>query len=174
LDSLKKSFYAGIVGLMLVIGFMILYYRLPGLISVVALAVYVMLNLALYKLLGVTLTLSGMAGFILSVGMAVDANVLVFERLKEELKSGKSLKTAVEEAFVRAWTSIRDGNITTLISCVLLVWFGSGFVQGFAVTLAIGVLLSMFTAVIITRTFMRFVFAWFKDEGNFLFLGHKK
>ena len=174
MNSLNRSFKAGLIGLAVVILFMLLYYRLPGLLAALALGVYASLTLAIFKLVGVTLTLSGIAGVILSVGMAVDANVLVFERLKEELRLGKSLKTAVEEAFVRAWTSIRDGNITTLISCVFLVWMGTGFVQGFAVTLAIGVLVSMFTAVTITRTLARWVFAWFKDEGNWLFLGHIK
>jgi preprotein translocase subunit SecD len=120
------------------------------------------------------LTLSGIAGFILSIGMAVDANVLVFERLKEELRAGKSLSSAMEESFVRAWTSIRDGNITTLISCAFLIWFGMGFVQGFAVTLAIGVLTSMFTAIIFTRLIMRFAVSLFKGEASWMFLGYKK
>jgi len=173
-DSLAKSFKAGILGLIFVILFMIVYYRLPGLLAVVSLMIYTVLVAAIFKLVGVTLTLSGIAGFILSIGIAVDANVLVFERLKEELQTGKSLKTAMEEAFIRAWSSIRDGNITTLISCALLIWFGAGFIQGFAVTLALGVLVSMFTAFIITRAIMRLVFAWFKEDGNILFLGYKK
>lgn len=171
-DSLNKSFKAGLIGLAVVILFMILYYRLPGILAAVALGVYAALSLAIFKLVGVTMTLSGIAGFILSVGMAVDANVLVFERLKEELRLGKSLKSATEEAFIRSWTSIRDSNVTTLISCVFLVWMGTGFVQGFAVTLAIGVLVSMFTAIIITRTLARWVFGWVKDEANWMFLGH--
>ncbi|HRY36448.1 MAG TPA: protein translocase subunit SecD [Candidatus Magasanikbacteria bacterium] len=173
-DSLTSSFKAGLVGLMLIILFMILYYRWPGIVSVFSLVIYGSITLALFKLLGVTLTLSGIAGFILSVGMAVDANVLVFERLKEELKNKKTLTTAMEEAFIRAWSSIRDSNITTLISCVFLIWLGTGFVQGFAVTLAIGVLVSMFTAVTITRILCRFSFAWFKPEGNIFFLGFDK
>lgn len=173
-DSLASSFKAGIFGLILVILFMILYYRWPGVVSVISLIVYASLTLAIFKVLGVTLTLSGIAGFILSVGMAVDANVLVFERLKEELKNKKTLATAVEEAFVRAWSSIRDSNITTLISCVFLIWLGTGFVQGFAVTLAIGVIASMFTAITVTRILCRFSFAWFKPEGNILFLGAGK
>jgi len=172
--SLAKSFKAGLIGLILVVLFMILFYRLPGLLATVSLTIYISLVLGLFKLVGVTLTLSGIAGFILSVGMAVDANVLVFERLKEELRDGKSLKVAAEEAFSRAWTSIRDGNITTLISCAILIWFGTGFIQGFAVTLGIGVLISMLTAFVITRTIIRFVFGWFKEEGGFLFLGSKK
>lgn len=173
-DSLQKSFKAGLAGLLLVMIFMVLYYRLPGLLSVVSLLFYAVLNLAIFKLLGVTLTLSGIAGFILSIGMAVDANVLVFERLKEELRYGKSLRSAMEESFLRAWPSIRDGHVTTLISSAVLVWFGTGFVQGFAVVLGTGVLVSLFTAITVTRTIMRLVFAWFKDESNILFLGHKK
>lgn len=173
-DSLKASYKAGLIGLFIVIIFMVIYYRLPGVLSVISLFVYAALSLAIFKAIGVTLTLSGIAGFILSIGMAVDANVLVFERLKEELQMGKSLRSAVEEAFLRAWTSIRDSNITTLISCVFLIWIGTGFVQGFAVTLFIGVIVSMFTAIIVTRNVMRFIFWWFKDEANWMFLGHKK
>ncbi len=173
-DSLAKSFKAGIIGLLLVIIFMVLYYRLPGLLSVFALLLYAVLALSIFKLIGATLTLSGIAGFILSIGMAVDANVLVFERLKEELRAGKSMRSAMEEAFVRAWSSIRDSNVTTLISCACLIWIGTGFVQGFAVTLAIGVLVSMFTAVTVTRTIMRVVLPLFGERANILFLGHRK
>lgn len=173
-DSLRKSFKAGIIGLIIVMIFMIVYYRAPGILSVYALALYAALSLAIFKVIGVTLTLSGIAGFILSVGMAVDANVLVFERLKEELRLRKTLRTGMEESFVRAWSSIRDSNITTLISCVFLIWMGAGFVQGFAVTLAIGVLASMFTAIIITRTVMRYVLQWFSSGGSRLFLGYEK
>lgn len=172
-DSLAKSFKAGIAGLLAVIIFMIFYYRLPGVLAALALMVYASVSLAIFKLIGVTITLSGIAGFVLSIGVAVDANVLVFERLKEELRLGKSLRSAMEEAFVRAWPSIRDSNMSALISCVCLIWFGTGFVQGFAVTLAIGVLVSMFTAIIVTRTVMRLVLHWFKDSGNWLFLGHQ-
>lgn len=173
-SSLDKSFQAGIIGLLAVLAFMIFYYRLPGFLAAVALGSYALLTLAIFKIIGVTLTLSGIAGFILSIGMAVDANVLIFERLKEELRLGKSLKSAMEEAFIRAWPSIRDSNITTLLSCVFLIWMGTGFVQGFAVVLGIGVLASMFSAIIITRTLLRFVSPLFKDEGNKLFLGYKK
>lgn len=174
IESLNYSLKAGLIGLMLVMIFMILYYRLPGLIAVVALSVYAALALAIFKLIGVTLTLSGIAGFILSIGLAVDANILVFERLKEELKTGRSLLSSTEEAFIRAWSSIRDGNITTLISCVFLIWMGAGFVEGFAVTLFLGVVVSMFTAVIITRNLMRWVFGFFKNnQANWLFLGYK-
>lgn len=173
-DSLAKSFHAGLIGLLGVMLFMIVYYRFPGLLSVFSLIVYALLSMATFKLLGVTMTLSGIAGFILSIGMAVDTNVLVFERLKEELRAGKSLHTASEESFRRSWPSIRDGHIATLVSCVFLVWFGTGFVQGFAVTLAIGVLFSLFTAIVATRAMSRLVFTWFSDDANILFLGYTK
>ncbi|MBT4071705.1 MAG: protein translocase subunit SecD [Candidatus Magasanikbacteria bacterium] len=171
-ESLSKSLYAGIAGVLIVMLFMLLYYRLPGLLAVLSLSMYIIFTLAIFKLIHVTLTLAGIAGFILSIGMAVDANVLIFERLKEELREGKSLKAAVEEGFLRAWTSIRDGNISTLITCALLIWFGSSFVQGFAATLAIGILLSMFTAITITRFMLRYIVPWFGQYGNKLFLGY--
>ncbi|MFH1789476.1 MAG: protein translocase subunit SecD [bacterium] len=173
-ESLQKSYTAAIYGLIMIILFMIIYYRLPGLIATLSLGIYTFLALTIFKLMGVTLTLSGIAGFILSLGMAVDANVLIFERLKEELKSGRSLRPSIEDAFKRAWPSIRDGNITTLLSATFLVWFGTGFVQGFAATLIIGVLSSMFTAIVITKAIMRFISYWFKDSGNWLFLGFRK
>jgi len=172
--SLNTSLKAGIVGVLIVMLFMFLFYRLPGFLSVISLTLYIALTLAVFKLIGVTLTLAGIAGFILSIGMAVDANVLIFERMKEELRDGKSLKAAVEEGFLRAWTSIRDGNISTLITCVLLIWFGTSFVQGFAVTLAIGILISMFSAITITRVMLRFITPWFKEHGNWMFLGANK
>lgn len=173
-DSLQRSLKAGMAGILLVLIFMILYYRFPGLLAVIALSLYISATLFLFKLIGVTLSLAGIAGFILSIGMAVDANVLIFERLKEELRDGKSLKTAIEEGFARAWTSIRDGNFSTLITCALLMWFGSSFVQGFAVTLAIGILLSMFSAITITRIMLRFVVPWFQsNQGKKWFLGAK-
>jgi protein-export membrane protein SecD len=173
-DSLQKSFQAGLAGLVLVMIFMIIYYRLPGLLSVFSLLLYTVLNLAIFKLMGVTLTLSGIAGFILSIGMAVDANVLVFERLKEELKAGKPLRSAMEESFIRAWPSVRDGHVTTLIGAVVLAWFGgTGFVRGFAVVLGTGVVMSLFTNVTITRTVMRLVLGWFKEGSRIFFLGRK-
>ncbi|HQF57303.1 MAG TPA: protein translocase subunit SecD [Candidatus Magasanikbacteria bacterium] len=174
IQSLQLSLKAGIIGILAIMLFMLLYYRLPGFLSVIALTVYVFTTLALFKLIGVTLTLSGIAGFILSIGMAVDANVLIFERMKEELRAGKTLRVAVEEGFLRAWTSIRDSNLSTLISCVLLMWIGTGFVKGFAVTLSIGILVSMFTAITVSRTMLRFVCAWFSEYGNWLFLGSCK
>ena len=173
-DSLSKSFKAGAAGLLLVMLFLVVYYRLPGFLAFAALLVYTVVNLAIFKTLGVTLTLSGIAGFILSIGMAVDSNVLVFERLKEELLSGRMLKSAVEESFLRSWPSIRDGHVTTLIGAVVLMWFGSGFVQGFAVVLIIGVLTSLFSAVTVTRTFMRIVTQLSKEKGNSFYLGYKQ
>jgi preprotein translocase subunit SecD len=173
--SMQKSFRAGIYGLIAVLAYMIFYYRLPGILASMALCVYVLITLVIFKIIGVTMTLSGIAGFILSIGMAVDANVLIFERLKEELRSGRILKSATEEAFVRAWPSIRDSNITTLISCAFMVWIGTGFVRGFATTLAIGVLVSMFSAIVLTKILMRGVLLLIKKEdGSILFLGYKK
>ncbi|UCC60053.1 MAG: protein translocase subunit SecD [Dehalococcoidia bacterium] len=158
-DSLRKSLIAGAVGLFLVLLFMALFYRVPGLLAGGALLIYGTLILAAFKLVPVTLTLAGIAAFILSIGMAVDANVLIFERLKEELRAGRTLGGAIEAGFNRAWNAIRDSNITTLIICGILYWMGSNFaeprVMGFALTLAIGVALSMFTAIFVTRTFLR-------------------
>jgi len=154
-ESIEKSLFAGMVGLILVAIFMILYYRLPGLLSVIALMIYGIFVLFLFKIIPVTLTLSGIAGFILSIGMAVDANVLIFERLKEELRSGKPLGSAIDEGFKRAWTSIRDGNVSTLITCFILAWFGTSMIKGFAITLGLGVLVSMFSAVVITRLLLK-------------------
>ncbi|MEG3594604.1 MAG: protein translocase subunit SecD [Chloroflexota bacterium] len=160
-DSLKKSVLAGSIGLLLVIIFMILYYRIPGLIAGVALILYASFVLAVFKLIPVTLTLSGVAAAILSVGMAVDANILIFERMKDELRSGRTLLTSINVGFNRAWPAIRDGNVSTLITCVILFWFadtlGASIVQGFAATLAIGVLISMFSAITISRTLLRLV-----------------
>ena len=160
-ESVQSSLTAGIIGMIGVLLFMLIIYRLPGLLADLALASYVIFNIAIFKLIPVTLTLAGIAGFLLSIGMAVDANILIFERMKEELRVGRSLRLAVEAGFDRAWPAIRDGNLSTLISCGVLYWFGSTFgasiVKGFALTLGIGVLLSMFTAVFITRTFMRAV-----------------
>jgi len=211
-DSVQRSMQAGIVGLGIVLLFMLVYYRLPGLLADLALILYGLLNLAVYKVgwpvlliisllliisyfldrrdvwplalggillvatfglmaagfLGVTLTLPAITGFILSTGMAVDANILVFERMKEELRAGRSLASAMEAGFSRAWTSIRDSNISTLITCAILFYFGSTFgagtVKGFAVTLALGVVINMFTAITVTRTFMRLALQWGGDR----------
>ena len=156
-DSIRRSIIAASVGLVLVLIFMVVYYRLPGVIADVALIVYALLTLACYALVGVTLTLPGIAGFILSIGMAVDANVLIFERTREELRAGKTLYRSVESGFFRAFSSILDSNVTTAIACLALLWLGSGLVKGFAVTLLIGVLVSMFTAVTCSRTLMLLV-----------------
>ncbi|MEA5539253.1 protein translocase subunit SecD [Limnoraphis robusta Tam1] len=153
-DSIQRSIYAGLAGLILVLIFMVVYYRLPGLIADFALIVYALLTLALFNLLGVTLTLPGIAGFILSIGMAVDANVLIFERTREELKAGKTLYRSVESGFYRAFSSILDGNLTTGIACIALFWLGTGLVKGFALTLGLGIAVSMFTAVTCSRTLM--------------------
>lgn len=159
-ESLSSSLRAGLIGFLIVALFMLLYYRLPGLIAIFALALYTAVNLALYKVIPVTLSLSGIAGFILSVGMAVDANILIFERLKEELLRGRTLGSAIDEGFKRAWTSIRDSNFTTLISCTILFYTSSSLIKGFALTLGIGVLISMFSAITVSRTLLRFVAGW--------------
>jgi len=159
-ESLTQSLEAAILGLILVGLFMIIYYRLPGLLSVISLCVYGVLLLAIFKLIPVTLTLAGIAGFILSVGMAVDANVLIFERMKEELKLDKPIGSAIDEGFKRAWPSIRDGNISTLITCAILYWFGTSIIQGFALTLFIGILISMISALLITRVFIYLIIGW--------------
>ncbi|HLP91107.1 MAG TPA: protein translocase subunit SecD [Nostocaceae cyanobacterium] len=153
-DSIKSSIFAGVGGLVLVLVFMVLYYRLPGLIADVSLIVYSLLTWAAFALLNVTLTLPGIAGFILSIGMAVDANILIFERTKEELQAGKSLYRSVESGFYRAFSSILDSNVTTWIACAALFWLGSGLVKGFALTLALGIAVSMFSAITCSRTLM--------------------
>ncbi len=159
-DFVDLSLRAGIIGIALIMFFMIAYYRLPGLLASLALVFYGVLVLALFKLIPVTLTLAGIGGFVLSLGMAVDANVLIFERMKEELRRGRTLGAAIEAGFNRAWTAIRDSNITTMIVCIILILVGSniafgGSVQGFGLTLLIGVVVSMLTAIIVTRTFLR-------------------
>lgn len=158
-DSVQRSIRAGTIGLIIVLLFMIIYYRLPGSMAALALIIYGLINFGLYKLIPVTLTLPAITGFILSVGMAVDANILIFERMKEELRSGKTLKFAMELGFTRSWPSIRDSAISTLITCVILFWFGTNFgasiVKGFAITLALGVITNIFTAITVTRTFLR-------------------
>ncbi|KKR21895.1 MAG: hypothetical protein UT48_C0002G0028 [Parcubacteria group bacterium GW2011_GWE2_39_37] len=155
--SVDDSFKAGFIGFALVALFMILFYRLPGVLSVIALAIYGIIVLSIFKLWPVTLTLSGLAGFIMSIGMAVDANVLIFSRMREEIKNGRHLGMAIEEGFRRAWPSIRDSNVSTLITCFILIQFSTSVVKGFAVTLTVGVLVSMFTAIFITRTFLKLI-----------------
>ena len=158
-DSLKKSVTAGIIGLSLVLLFMTLYYRVPGLVAAISLIIYALMVLTLFKMIPITLTLSGIAAAILSIGMAVDANILIFERMKDELRVGRTTLSAINIGFSRAWPAIRDGNVSTLITCAILYWFadqlGASIVQGFAMTLAIGVLMSMFSAVVISRTLLR-------------------
>jgi preprotein translocase subunit SecD len=159
-DFVDLSVIAGLIGILLVLLFMVLYYRIPGFVASLALIFYGTLMLALFKLVQVTLTLPGIGGFVLSIGMAVDANILIFERMKEELQKGRTLGAAIEAGFSRAWTAIRDSNVTTFIVCIILYWVGNSVVggesvKGFALTLFIGVALSMFTAIVVTKTFLR-------------------
>ncbi|HPA25779.1 MAG TPA: protein translocase subunit SecD [bacterium] len=168
-ESLEKSLFAGLIGLIAVALFMLFLYRLPGLIAVLALALYTLINLAIYKIFGMTLTLAGIAGFILSIGMAVDANILIFERLKEEIKAGRETASAVDEAFKRAWTSIKDSNISSLITCLILYWMGTSSVKGFALTLSIGVLTSMFSAITVTRILLKLVLIKSLRDKKWLF-----
>ena len=156
--SIEKSKTASIIGVGLIILFMLLAYRLPGLIADVALIIYGLILFALFKIFGVVLTLAGIAGFVLSIGMAVDANILIFERTKEELRSGRNLFTAINSGFDRAWTSIFDSNMTTLLTCVILYFLGTSVVKGFALTLFIGIIVSLFTAITVTRNFMHLIF----------------
>jgi preprotein translocase subunit SecD len=166
-DSLRKSLIAGLIGMSVVVVFMALYYRLPGIVADLALLCYALITYALFRLIPVTLTLPGIAGFVLSVGVAVDANVLIFERIKEELHAGRGLRLAIDLGWNRAWPSIRDSNFSTLITCAILFWFGNTFgasiVKGFSLTLATGVAVSMFTAIVVTRTFLHLVL----DNINF-------
>ena len=157
-DSLHKSMVAGIFGLVAVVLFMIFWYRVPGIIATISLLIYASIVFAIFKLVPVTLTLAGIAGFILSIGMAVDANILIFERTKEELKAGRTLFTAINSGFDRAFTSIFDSNMSTVIICLILYFAGSNIVKGFALTLIIGVLVSMFSAITVTKNFMHLMF----------------
>ncbi|NTU66778.1 MAG: protein translocase subunit SecD [Candidatus Moranbacteria bacterium] len=176
--SLAQSMKAGIIGLAFVVIFMLIYYRFLGLIASVALLIYTGLMISIFKLSGltpwsITLTLPGIAGFVLSIGMAVDANILIFERTKEEIGNGRNVASAIEEGFKRAWTSIRDGNISSIITAFILINLGTGFVKGFAVTLVVGVLVSMFTAVVISKTILEFLVGeWM--EGKLWLIGAKR
>lgn len=167
-DSVDKSIRAGVIGLIAVLLFMLIYYRLPGALADLALIIYALITLALYKLIPVTLTLPGIAGFLLSMGMAVDANILIFERMREELRAGRTLQRAIDAGFRRAWTSIFDSAVSTWITCLILWLFGNSFgasvVKGFAITLALGVLISMFTAVTVTRTFVHATFGFTGEQ----------
>jgi preprotein translocase subunit SecD len=180
-NFIHMSWIAGLIGIALVMLFMIAYYRLPGFLASLALVFYGTLVLAIFKLWPITLSLAGLAGFVVSIGMAVDANVLIFERLKEELRTGRTLGAAVEAGFSRAWTAILDSNVTTIIACVILIWLASSVVasaqvMGFAITLLIGVVVSMFTAVIVTRTLLRLVIhsSLSKQTGLFITFRGKK
>lgn len=161
--SFDQTVKAGILGFLLVVVFMIFYYRLPGILASLALTIYVVLLLALFKLIGVTMSLAAIGGFILSVGMAVDANVLIFTRMREEMALGKSFIASVEEGFNRAWPAIRDGNFTTIVVGLILFFFGTSFVKGFATTLNVGIAVSMFSAIVVTRSLLR-IFAGSKME----------
>ncbi len=166
-ESVEKSIVAGVLGILLVMLFMIIYYRLPGLIASLALIFYALVGMAIFMVLpvptgtgmayGVTLTLAGIAGFILSIGMAIDANILIFERMKEELRAGRPLISSIDDGFRRAWSSIRDSNVSSLITALILYYFGSSLIRGFAVTLGLGILVSMFTALTVTHTVLRLV-----------------
>ena len=163
-ESLNKSLLAGLIGFLIVISFMITIYRWPGIVASFALLTYTFILVSLFKISGITLSLSGIAGLILSIGIAVDANVLVFERIREEFKRGRKKSLAIQEGFKRAWPSIRDGNASTVITCVVLISFGTGMVKGFAIALLIGVLLSMFTAIVVTKTVLEFLSK--KEDGG--------
>jgi len=155
LESIKKSLVAGLLGLILVALYMVINYRLAGVVAVLALVGYTVVTISVFKVIPVTLTLAGIAGFILSIGMAVDANILIFERFREELRSGSSLKVALEDSFGRAWPSVRDSNAATLITCAILYFTTTGLVRGFALTLAIGVIVSLFSSITLSRAILR-------------------
>lgn len=169
-QSLDRSLKAAVYGLIAVAIFMLLWYRLPGLIAVIALLLYIGILLAMFKLFPVTVTVAGIAGFVLSIGMAVDANILIFERTKEELAKGKNLQEAVAEGFGRAWTSIRDSNVSSLITASILYWLGTSVVKGFALTLGIGILVSMFSAISVTRTFLFAIMSRHVEKAKGLFM----
>ncbi len=178
-DFIDMSLKAGIIGIILVMLFMMIYYRLPGVIASLALIFYGALVLAIFKLIPVTLTLAGIGGFILSIGMAVDANVLIFERMKEEFATGRTLGAAIDAGFSRAWTAIRDSNVTTFIVCAILLWLGGSIVesapvQGFALTLFIGVAVSMFTAIVVTRTLLKLFVGTRLARKTALFSAHQE
>ena len=172
-ESIEKSLIAGLAGLILLSLFMMIYYRMQGVISVLALTIYSLILLSIFKFVPITLTLSGIAGFILSIGMAVDANVLIFERIKEEIRKGKPITIAIDEGFSRAWSSIFDSNISTLITCIILAYFGTSIIEGFAITLGIGVVFSMFSAIFITKNLLK-VWTMTKIGKNMWIFGVKK
>ncbi|MEJ0001910.1 MAG: protein translocase subunit SecD [bacterium] len=163
--AVRAGIEAGVIGFLLVALFLIVWYRLPGLIATISLSIFIVIMLALFKLIPVTLTAAGIAGFIISMGIAVDANVLIFERIKEELHTGRTIADAVSHGFARAWSSIRDSNSSSLITAVILYWFGTSLIKGFALTLGLGVLISMFSAITVTRVFLSTM--RFKKENRF-------
>jgi len=167
-QSVEQSIRAGVIGVIVVLTFMILYYRVPGVSAALALIVFILLNIALFKIIPVTLTLPAVTGFLISIGTAVDGNILIFERMKEELRAGKALDDALAAGFDRAWASIRDSNISTIIICVVLFFFGqtpgASIVSGFAITLIIGLVVNLFTAVLVTRTFLYVLYHWFQAQ----------
>lgn len=163
--SVEQSFLAGIIGMILVALFMIAFYRLPGVVASFSLLVYTLIIITLFKLIPVVLTLSGIAGFIMSIGMAVDANVLIFERIKEELRAGKTLHAAIDEGFSRAWSSIRDSNVSTLITCFVLIWLGESLIKGFGITLSLGIFTSMFTAIAVSKVLLKLIASRGKNGG---------
>lgn len=168
-DSLQKSLTAGVIGMIIVILFMVIYYRLPGVVAALAILFYAAIAFAIFKYFHFTLTLPGIAGFLLSTGAALDANILIFERLKEELRNGRNIVQAVDQGWTRAWSSIRDSNLATIITSVILYWFGSTLgatiVKGFSLTLALGVVISLFTAIYVTRTLLTYVLTTFKPKN---------
>lgn len=172
-ESVQASVIAGIVGLVVVALFMILFYRLPGLLATLALAIYTLLSFALYKFIPITLTAPGIAGFILSIGLAVDANVLIFARLREEYRRGRDIRTSLELGFQESWPAIRDSSVSTLITSVVLFIFGNSFgvsiIKGFALTLGLGILISLFTAVVVTRTFLRLAAPLFREDRGWIY-----
>jgi preprotein translocase subunit SecD len=168
-DALDKGLQAGVLGLIAVAIFLLVWYRFPGLVAVLSLAIYIIIMLALFKLIPVTLTAAGFAGFLLSIGMAVDANILIFERMREELKAGNDTESSTYNGFKRAWLSIRDGNISSIITAVTLFWFGTSLVKGFALTFGLGIIISMFTAITVSRIFL-FAFGKHDNRGIIRFL----
>ncbi|MEN9582289.1 MAG: hypothetical protein RL641_243 [Candidatus Parcubacteria bacterium] len=167
--AVKAGEMAALYGFIIVAIFLLVWYRLPGLIAIIALSLYVAIMLALFKVIPVTLTAAGIAGFIISIGVAVDANVLIFERLKEELKNGRTISDAIEAGFDRAWTSIRDSNTSSIITALILFWFGSSLIKGFALTFGLGVLVSLFSAITVTRVFLRAIPVGNGRVARFLF-----
>ena len=174
-DSLNKSLLAAAIGFLIISLFMLIYYRLPGFVAIISITIFGLITYAIYLIIPVTLTLPGIAGFLLSVGSALDANILQFERLKEELRRGRNLQQAVDLGWSRAWPSIRDSNLATLITSAILFWFGSTFgasiVKGFALTLALGVVISLFTALFVTRTLLNSTIGRFKDADKAKWFG---